>query len=243
MPDQPAARPEYTLISNWQAVGGNLPAVVEMPWIDGYRPDGQPDPDPGGRRYALGLGRRAARYHPCQNAWKSSNRSLLVEVASRIRIPLAQAMNALVELNMLTSQNERVSEVVSRLTQIWKRIQEWGDDLNALIRIDSEINLQSTNINLSTVLDEVHQNQQRLSPGNHRDPVDLKVEPGTAAGDRRPRTYPAAAQRSNQPGRIAQRERWADPSDCMHVITNDQVWVSISDDGPAVQRNRFTADF
>jgi two-component system phosphate regulon sensor histidine kinase PhoR len=84
---------------------------------------------------------------------------LLIEAASRIRIPLAQAMNSLVELNILTAQNDRVSEVVFRLTQIWKRIQEWGDDLNALIRIDSEITVQPATIDIVGILEDIRRTQ------------------------------------------------------------------------------------
>jgi signal transduction histidine kinase len=157
---------------------------------------------------------------------------LLVEAASRIRIPLAQAMNALVELNILTSQNERVSEVVFRLTQIWKRIQEWGDDLNALIRIDSGINLQSTNINLSAILDEVRQSQSGSLSQAARISLDLNVEAGLPQVTADPELI-----RRLLNGLINRAVSRSEKGGVIHLHArnhNGQVWVSISDDGPAV---------
>ncbi len=220
-----------TLITNWKAVGGNLPAVVETFWIDGtvQMVSLTPIPEEGDTRWGWVAVLRDITHVKHMEELKSQ---LLVEAASRIRIPLAQAMNALVELNILTSQNERVSEVVFRLTQIWKRIQEWGDDLNALIRIDSGINVQSTNINLSTILDELRQNQSGpLSPATG---INLEINidndlPQVMADPELIRRLLTglmnrAVSRSEKGGSIRLYAR----------NHSGQVWISISDDGPAV---------
>ncbi len=214
-----------TLITNWKAVGGNLPAVVETNWMNGtvQMVSLTPIPEDTETHYGWVAVLRDITHVKRMEELKSQ---LLVEAGSRIRIPLAQAMNALVELNILTSQNERVSEVVFRLTQIWKRIQEWGDDLNALLRIDSGINLQSTNIDLSTVLDEVRQSQSTSIV------LDLAIEnnlPQVTADPELIRRLlngliNRAVSRSEKGGTIRLYAR----------NHNGQVWVSISDDGPAV---------
>jgi PAS domain S-box-containing protein len=220
-----------TLITNWKAVGGNLPAVVETYWIDGtvQMVSLTPIPEEEDARWGWVAVLRDITHVKRMEELKSQ---LLVEAASRIRIPLAQAMNALVELNILTSQNERVSEVVFRLTQIWKRIQEWGDDLSALIRIDSGINLQSANINLSTVLDEIQQSQSGALSHSTGIVLDLNIEndlPQVTADPELIRRLlngliNRAVSRSEKGGTIRLYAR----------NHNGQVWVSISDDGPAV---------
>ncbi len=220
-----------TVIANWQAVGGNLPAIVEMVWPDGTTQMVSLTPIPEENENELGWV-AVLRDITHVKRMEELKAQLLVEAASRIRIPLAQAMNALVELNVLTTQNERISEVVLRLTQIWKRIQEWGDDLNALIRIDSGINLQSSNINLSVVLDEVRKRQLDLTGHAARVSLELTVEPGLPQVMADPELVRRllnglinrAVSRSEKGGTVRLFARSHD----------GQVWVSVSDDGPAV---------
>jgi signal transduction histidine kinase len=220
-----------TLVSNWQAVGGNLPAVIELPWGDGSIQMVSLTPIPG--EEAAGSGWVAVlRDITHVKRMEELKSQMLVEASSRIRIPLAQAMNALVELNILTSQNDRVSEVVYRLTQIWKRIQEWGDDLNALVRLDSGISIQSTDINLNAVLDEVCKSQVDSLVETAGVKLDLAIEPDlpqvVADPDLIRRLLNGlinrAISRSDKGGQIRLLAR----------NHNGQVWVSVSDDGPAV---------
>ncbi len=220
-----------SLIANWRAVGGNLPAVVEQAWPNGTVQMVSLTPIPGDDAADWGWVAvlRDITHVKHMEELKSQ---LLVEASSRIRIPLAQAMNALVELNILTSQNERVSEVVYRLTQIWKRIQEWGDDLNALIRIDSGISVQSSNINLRSVLEEVRRSQAENLAENSGLTMELAIEPELPLVVADPELIRRllnglinrAASRSEKGGVIRVNAR----------NHNGQVWVSVSDDGPVV---------
>jgi signal transduction histidine kinase/CheY-like chemotaxis protein len=220
-----------TLISNWQAIGGNLPAVIEMPWPDGSIQMISLTPIP--------------ENHEAQWGWVAVLRDithvkhmedlksdLLIEASSRIRIPLAQAMNSLVELNILTSQNDRVSEVVFRLTQIWKRIQEWGDDLNALIRIDSEIAVQPTTIDIVAILEEIRRNQAEALAQTSEIGLEVNIEQNLpfVIGD------PDLVRRLVN-GLINRAVSRSEKGGTIRLFArnhNDQVWVSISDDGPAV---------
>jgi PAS domain S-box-containing protein len=220
-----------TLIANWKAVGGNLPAVVETIWPDGTVQMVSLTPIPEEENISWGWV-AVLRDITHVKRMEELKSQLLVEAASRIRIPLAQAMNALVELNILTSQNERISEVVFRLTQIWKRIQEWGDDLNALIRIDSGINLQSTNINLSTILDEVRQNQSSALSQAAGISLDLNIETDLPQVVADPELI-----RRLLNGLINRAVSRSEKGNTIHLYArnhNGQVWVGISDDGPAV---------
>ncbi len=123
-----------SMIVNWQTAGGCLPAVIETTWPNGsiQMINLTPIHEGNDQRGWVAILRDITHL----KRMEAVKAQLLTEAAGKIRIPLAQAMNALVELNILTSQNERVSEVVYRLTQIWKRIQAWGDDLNTLVRIE-----------------------------------------------------------------------------------------------------------
>lgn len=220
-----------TLIRNWQAVGGNLPAVVETPWPDGsvQMVSLTPIPENGGAKWGWVAVLRDLSHVKRMEELKSQ---LLIEAASRIRIPLAQAMNALVELNSMTSQNEPVNGVVVRLTQIWKRIQEWGDDLNALIRIDSEINLQTTNINMTTMLEDVRRTQAESLSQTAGINLDLEIEPGLPQVVADPELVRRLL--NGLVNRAVSRSQKGDTIRLYARNHNGQVWVSISDDGPAV---------
>lgn len=220
-----------TLIANWQAVGANLPAVVEMVWSDGsvQMVSLTPIPEDGGKAWGWVAVLRDISHVKRMEELKSQ---LLVEAASRIRIPLAQAMNALVELNILTAQNSRVSEVVYRLTQIWKRIQEWGDDLNALIRIDSGIQLQSTSINMNSVLEEVRQAQAEVLSQTSNIRLEVRTE-----SDLPPVMADPELIRRLINGLINRAASRSENGSTIRLIArnhNQQVWVSVSDEGPAV---------
>jgi len=218
-----------TLISNWKVVGGNLPAVVEMTWLDGTIQMVSLTPVPGEDG---ALGWVIVLRDITHKRMEELKSQMLVEAASRIRIPLAQAMNALVELNILTSQNERVSEVVFRLTQIWKRIQEWGDDLNALIRIDSGISLQSTQVHLSTILDELPQGQSESLAQTTGINLELNIEPDLPQVVADPELI-----RRLLNGLISRATSRSDRGGTIRLYARNhdgQVWISVSDDGPAV---------
>lgn len=221
-----------TLIDNWRAVGANLPALVEMNWPGGTIQMVSLTPIPeseGGARVGWVAVLRDITHVKHIEELKSQ---LLVEAAGHFRLPLAQAMNALVELNILTAQDERVREVVGRLTQTWKRIQEWGDDLNALLRLDSGIQTQIAKIDLSEVLREL-----RIRPTGELGKVDpyrlaLEIEPDLprVIGDYElihrllKGLINRALARSEENGTIRLNAR----------SYNGQVWVSVSDDGPQV---------
>ena len=217
-----------TLISNWKVVGGNLPAAVETLWVDGTTQMINLTPLPEGD----GLWGWVAVLRDITHVKRMEElkSQMLVEAASRIRIPLAQAMNALVELNILTSQNERVSEVVFRLTQVWKRIQEWGDDLNALIRIDSGISLQSTQVHLSTILDEIQQAGSLSQSSNVK--LEISVEPDLPQVVADPELI-----RRLLSGLISRAASRSDKGGTIRLYARNhegQVWINVSDDGPPV---------
>ncbi len=220
-----------TLITNWQAVGGNLPTVIEVPWSDGsvQMISLTPIPEPGEDQVGWVTVMRDITHLKRLEDLKTQ---LLTEAAVKIRVPLAQAMNALVDLSILTSQNERVSEVVYRLTQIWKRIQEWGDDLNALIQIDSENKVQRVTIDLKQVLQDLCQSRAEALAKSSEMTLNLAIDPTlpkvTADPELLRRLLHGLVSRA-----VSRNER----GNAIRINAkshNNQVWISISDEGPAV---------
>lgn len=220
-----------TLISNWQTIGGNLPTSVEMAWPDGtiqlvtLTPIAEDNEEQWGWMVVL----RDITHLKRMEELKSQ---VLIEASSRIRIPLAQAMNLLVELNTLTAKNIQSNEVVSRLAQIWKRIQEWSDDLNALVRINTDTALKPATIDLGEILDEMQKNQAEALLQTNEINLEVTIEPGlsriTADPDLIRRLLNGIVNRA-----VSRSEK----GDTITVVArnhNNQVWVGISDNGPTV---------
>jgi PAS domain S-box-containing protein len=220
-----------TLITNWQAVGGNLPTVIEVPWSEGsiQMISLTTIPENGEEKAGWVAVLRDITHLKRLEDLKTQ---LLTEAAVKIRVPLAQAMNALVDLSILTSQNERVSEVVYRLTQIWKRIQEWGDDLNALIQIDSENKVQRVTIDLKQVLQELCQSRAEALAKSSEMSLELTVDPVlpkvTADPELLRRLLHGLVSRA-----VSRNERGS-AIRLNAKSHNGQVWISISDEGPSV---------
>jgi signal transduction histidine kinase len=220
------------LISNWQAVGSNLPAVIEMPWANGtiQMISLAPVPEEGIEHWGWVAIIRDITHIKKMDELKSQ---LLVDVASKVRAPLTQAMNNVVELNILTAQNAQVSEVVSRLSQTWKRIQEWSDDLNALIRVDSEFVPEPAQIQVSKILEDIQHTYNEHVLKNSAIHLDVTIEPALPPVTADPELIQRLL--SNLVNRAVHRSQDSGTIQLTARFHNDQVWISISDDGPAVE--------
>jgi CheY-like chemotaxis protein/signal transduction histidine kinase len=229
------------LLSNWQAVGGNLPAIIEVAWPNksiqmvSLTPiqenagllsgENQPDGDQTGWVAVL-------RDITHIKHMEDLKMQLLTEASGKIRIPLAQAMNSLVELNILTSQNEQVSGVVYHLTQTWKRIQEWADDLSAMIRIDSQTAIQSTSIDLKPVFQEMDQSQGKLLMHSAGVRFEQDIDPGLPMVIADPGLL-----RRLLLGLVSRAVSRSEAGCVVRLQAhyhNHQVWIGVSDDGPAI---------
>lgn len=221
------------LITNWLAVSEGLPATVEIAWADGsvQMVNLTSVPEENDARGWVAVLRDITHLQQMEEV----KTQMLNEAASRIRIPLAQAMNALVELNILTTQNERVSEVVFRLTNIWKRIQEWGDDLNALTNINTAATLPSNRISLASLLKEIEQSRAASEYPSASVQMEITLEPDI------PQVYAdTELLRRLFNGLVNRALARSQPGSSIRVYAryfNNQVWVSVSDDGPAVSDN------
>ena len=218
------------LVTNWQTIGGDLPAMVELPWQNGsiQMVSLTPIQEKEGKQGWVAVLRDITHLKHLEEL----KNQLLIESASKIRIPLAQAMNALVDLNILTSQNEQVNEVVYRLTQIWTRIQEWGDDINILTRIDTEAAFHPVAVNLTQVLNHLFETHASILEKTSQITLELSIDPALpqVIGDAE------LLQRLLQGllNRAVSRSEYDDKILIEARCHQEQVWVSFRDNGPAV---------
>jgi PAS domain S-box-containing protein len=123
-------------VENWKMIGSRFPATLEMQWNDGASLMVSLTPlvegESGQSGWVMAL--RDISIIKQQEKLKTQAMS---EVIGRIRLLLAEAMNALVDLNLRAPQDERTAASIFRLTSVWERIQSWGDELLAVAQVDS----------------------------------------------------------------------------------------------------------
>jgi len=221
------------LIKNWRSAGSNQSAMVEINWLDNSVQMVQLDgvrSETGDNMGWIMILRDVTHLKKLDEM----RTKMLASVATQVRAPLAEAMNHLVKLNLLTAHDPEVGEIISRLTQIWGHIHKWGNDLSDVVTIGKAPNQRPELINLHSV----------LSP-NRLKPTELLVKKWGCKltldiQDDLPEVYadPAllaqllkglvnrAVSRSNTHGEVKVSTRQ----------DADQVWIDISDEGPQVKK-------
>ncbi|HET7088652.1 MAG TPA: response regulator [Anaerolineae bacterium] len=229
-------QPLATVVANWQAVGDQRPAVVEVDW-------------PAGSTQMVSLtpmGAKGSRSH----AWVMAVRDIthlkqldelkmriLTEMIGKIQLPLAQAMATLTQLDGTAADNgRRAAEVVHRLVNEWRRIQDWTGDMLALVRYESSFGIKTTEVDLSAVLNETLRYLLEGPPLRAKElTVNLSLSPDlpavyTDAGLLRKLLHgliSRAALRSQQGGEL----RVSASARSRHV------WIEVGDQGPPVQES------
>ena len=222
-------RPFSTFIANWQEIGSRYPATVEYPWFSTVQMVNLTPVIRDGNWEGWVMVIRDITHLKRLDELKAQ---MLSEAASRIRLPLAYAINALAELDILAAKDENISGVVYRLTRVWRRIEEWVDDLPALIHLDSGINIQLTSLNLEPLLQEIHKDlfENKIRGRNIRFTLSADADlPQVSADPQLLRrligglvTRALIRSRANDEIRLTARGQ------------SGQVWIVVSDDGPAV---------
>lgn len=219
------------LLRNWQSAGGRRPTMLEVPWGDDriqlVNLTALAEPD--GRLGWVMVLRDVTHLRRLDDL----RMRLLTEAAGKIRFPLAQAVIALAELNDVPEAKAgRTGELIQRLVRLWDRIWQWMEGLLTLVQVESGETLRPSDVDLAAVLAEAGQSQ---STGLIRDKgLRLSVEPVPALPQVRADPellrqllnglMVRAAARSTAGGEIRVSAREHD----------QQVWVDVSDDGPAV---------
>ena len=147
-------KPLASLVTNWQALGGQQPAEVEVPWgTDSLQLVSlTPIASSGDKAEGWVMGVHDITHLRRLDELKTR---LLIEAANKIQIPLIQALTDLAELSQQTEiKSGRPAETVYRLVKLLSRIQTWMDDVLMQGRIEAGIGIQSTTLDVPALVKE-----------------------------------------------------------------------------------------
>jgi PAS domain S-box-containing protein len=221
-----------TIVENWKVIGSRYPASLEMQWNEGtslmvsLAP--LPESESGQPGWVMAL--RDVSVIKQQEKLKTQAMS---EVVGKIRLLLAEAMNALVDLNLRVPQDERIASNIFRLTKVWERIQSWGDELLAVAQVDSGRSPLPAIVQLDKLLGALPEEEmvRRFQQGGGRlalrlsDPLPaVQIDPELVAQLLNILVRRAIKRSpSNSEVRVSAR------------VLDSQMWVEISDDGPRAE--------
>jgi PAS domain S-box-containing protein len=222
------------IVAHWETTGKQHSATIEIPWSDGTLQFVSLTP--------------VIRKGKSWQGWVMVIRDIthlkkldevkaqmLTEAALKIRYPLAEAMNSLANLNTFVEQGTRAGEIIYKLNKIWGRVLGWTDDLINLVRIDSSLDSNPTEIDLTSILSDFEGEFLRTKFASNR----LQLEPDLPAdlpkikADRKlflkllEQIMIRAANRTASGGIISIR------ANCKE----GEVWIEVCDQGPEINEN------
>lgn len=220
-----------TLVRNWESVGGKRPVMMEVPWAGSsvqmvsLTTLAQPD----GREGWVMVLRDVTHLKRLDDL----KMHLLTEAAGKIRFPLAQAIIALAELNDVPEAKAgRTGELIQRLVRLWDRIWQWMEGLLGLVQIEAGENLRLTDVDLVATLNEAG----RTLASSVIQEKGLKVTVEPVAALPQVRADPELL-RQLLNGLIVRAAARSTPGGEIRLAAREhqhQVWVDVSDNGPAV---------
>ncbi|MBI3241887.1 MAG: response regulator [Chloroflexi bacterium] len=143
-----------TLVSNWQTVGGQQPAVVEVPWAGNSVRLVNLTPLPGSDGKTEGWVMVLSDITHLKRLDELQMR-LLTEAANKIQLPLVQALAGVVELNQMNEgKSERFNKTLFSLAKVLSQIQKWIDDLLIMARVEAGIGIQPVSLNVADLVQE-----------------------------------------------------------------------------------------
>ena len=219
------------IINNWQVVGRHIPAILETTWSDGtillvnLTPVSGKDGSWQGWVMVLSDVTHLKRLDELRT-------KMLADSARKIQLPLAEAVNDLIELSEVAAQDPRISSIVYRLTKVWDRIQNWLDSLLAQSQIGSKPEIKLEFVDVKKLLEETHQSLRSNLMRDAGVKLNLQIDSELAMvradnGQLRQmlhELFKRAAQRSQEGAEIH-----------LHAYKQaGQVWIEVKDSGPAV---------
>jgi PAS domain S-box-containing protein len=221
-----------TLVANWQSTGSQRIAVVEIHWpADAlHMASLTPILDAESVYQGWVMVLRDITHLERQEELKMR---LLTETAGKIRFPLAQAVVALAELSdMPEVKSGRASEIVYRMVRLWDRIQQWMDDLHSVVKIESGIGIHLTVVQLKPLLDELTEELTSGVIDDHGLRLSTHIAPGVPPVRADPDLL-----RQLLRGLVARAALRSPQGGVVHLSAQaqqDQVWIDVADEGPAV---------
>jgi len=219
------------IINNWQVVGRHIPAILETTWSDGtillvnLTPVSGKDGSWQGWVMVLSDVTHLKRLDELRT-------KMLADSTRKIQLPLAEAVNDLIELSEVAAQDPRISSIVYRLTKVWDRIQNWLDSLLAQSQIGSKPDVKLEFVDVKNLLEETYQSLRSNLMRDSGVKLDLQLdsELATVRADNAQfrqvlhELLKRAAQRSQEGAEIH-----------LHAYKQaGQVWIEVKDTGPDV---------
>jgi len=230
IPAQSVLPPKLTnSVENWQAIGGGYPASLEYQWIDGSTRmvslTSLLDPDGKNKGWVMVL----RDITPLKRLEKLKTQALS-DAISKIRVPLAEAMSAVVDLHLRAAQDERLSASLFRLTKVWERLQSWGDELLTVMKGDADWNVKPVRVDLGAVMRTLQNGQiikRYLQAGGK---LEMRLDESLPDVLTDPEALNLVLQE------LLRRAISRSPRGQVIIHTRSarsQVWIEISDDGPS----------
>jgi two-component system sensor histidine kinase ResE len=225
-------RPLAVLLSNWRATSGQRPATIEISWPGSATQlvSLTPVVDAQGADDGWVMVIRDITHLKQLDALKTQT---LTDTASRIRMPLVQAMNLLTEMsNPATLSAERLNDIVYRMVKTWQRIQQWADELLELAQYESGMGGTAAAIDPAHLLNDIMANLPQDMVRAKR----LRLETSLAT-DVPPVRADATMLRKAVQGLITRAIARSETGSTVRVALREQdwqIWIDISDGGPPI---------
>lgn len=142
------------VVEDWQAHGGRTPVVLEIPWQGESVQMLSLTPIQDSQDNWQGWAMVMRDITPFKRLDELKTQAM-AEAIAQIRRPLAEAMGSLAELTVLAAQDERISAVVYKLTEAWKRIQATGDELAKMAHKDVSQENLAAEVRLPELIHEI----------------------------------------------------------------------------------------
>jgi PAS domain S-box-containing protein len=227
--------PELTsLVDAWREMGGQTPSVIELDWpassthLVSIAPVGNPELEQTGWVMIL----RDITHLKQIDELKLR---MLRDTASKIRLPLAQAISKLADLDggAIEGEVDR-NTTIYQLATVLGRIQDWMDELLTLVQVEAGIGFSteilalkdSLNDELKSTFDDKHRGEGvRLNINLLETLPRVRVDP--MLFDR---------MLAGLLERAARRSQVGDEVDLRARLHQGRVWIEISDQGLSSQR-------
>ena len=216
------------IVENWQQIGAEYPTEMEISWEDGSQQVVSLVPLPEAESDEHGW-MLVVRDISLLRQMEEMKTRAVSEVVNRIRMPMAQAMGVVVEMNMLANEDDRLAESLYRLNEHWRRIQVWGDELLALSQMDTERSLPLKKVDLRELFEGVLENLKENPRMSTSNPPTIHVEA----------SWPVLVTngemlRALMQGLLNRAIRRSPPRGEIGVygrVYKDQLWIEINDHG------------
>ncbi|MBN1147733.1 MAG: response regulator [Anaerolineales bacterium] len=219
------------IVRNWQAIAGEYPVSMEVRFREGstHMLSLAPLPQQASNRKGWVM---VVRDISSMRRLDHLRAQALQEAINRIRMPLAEAMSAVVDLNLHAPQDERVSSSLYTLTNVWERIQAWGDELVAVVQSEADWSIQPTIVDTRKLLEAIRTDEIVKEYTQRGGRLNLTIAESLPYV----RTAPKMLYRLLQ-GLVKRAAVRSEEEGEINVLAREyqgQVWIEIRDDGPPV---------